>query len=536
MSYFDVVLEVTAILIALGADCLAGGYDSLVRNQPEKNPTMNIRTLLLTSLLGTAPAFAEPVVTPGSKALPIPGESFQLDGHDAFVILPPDVKQNVPWVWYAPTLRGLPAQSEVWMFDRFLAKGVAIAGIDVGESFGSPKGTQLYTALYDHLVNNRSFHRKPCLLARSRGGLMLYSWAVDHPQSVGGVAGIYPVCNIASYPGVVRAAGAYGLTAEQLGAELTKYNPIDRLKPLAEAGVPVFHLQGDSDKVVPLEANSGELAKRYREFGGPVDIEVIEGQGHNMWEGWFKSQKLTDFAIARALGQPFEADRAPAERPTPIAWWKLDDQGSVARDSAGSHHGKIVGAKLVSGKTGKALEFTRKEGDHVQIAYSEAFGLSTFTVSSWVYLTREPTFSGILGTRHGGEHTFDMKVNDAKVQGDIGDGTTWIETAVNFYADDTGTNGEGGDLAIRRWYHIVYVIDGDNQECRLYLDADLKKLIRFKGKPVLMTPANSMHIGHSSGSEFMDGIIDELKIWNRALTPEQVNAEMTAAANRKESE
>lgn len=490
---------------------------------------MNIRCLLSFLLLTVATASADPVVTPGSRTLPLPGEAFQLDGHDAFVILPPDAKENIPWIWYAPTLPGLPAQSEVWMFERFLANGIAIAGIDVGESYGSSQGTKLYTALYNYLVKKRHFREQPCLLARSRGGLMLYSWAVNHPQSVGGVAGIYPVCNIASYPGIAGAASAYGLTTEQLEAELTQHNPISRLKPLAEAGVPVFHIHGDSDRVVPLEGNSAELARRYRAFGGPVEIEVIEGQGHNMWDGWFQSQKLTDFAICRALGQPCEADQAAVDLPRPIAHWKLDDVENVARDSAGSHHGTIVGATLVPGKVGNALEFIRKDGDHVEISYSSDFELSTFTVSAWVFLTREPTFSGILGTRHGGDQTFDMKVNAAKVHGDIGDGRNWIETAVNFYSDDKGSNEDGGDLSLQRWYHIVFVIDSAEQECRLYLDADLKKRIAFKGKPVLMTPANTMHIGHASGTEFMDGLIDEVKIWNQALTSEQVKAEMATA-------
>ena len=110
----------------------------------------------------------------------------------------------------------------------------------------------------------------------------------------------------------------------------------------------------------------------------------------------------------------------------------------------------------------------------------------------------------------------------------IGNGKSWIETAVNFYAEDTGTNGQGGDLALERWYHIVYVIDNATRECRLYLDADLKKRIAFKGTPILMTPANTMHIGHSSGTEFMDGRIDEVKIWDKALTAAQVKAERSA--------
>jgi len=262
-----------------------------------------IRHSLICVLLLTACELsaAPPEITQGEKVLPLPGESFKLDGHDAFVILPAKVRAKTPWVWYAPTLPGLPSKAEVWMFKQFLENGIAIAGIDAGESYGSPRGTALYNKFYGHLVSDRGFSSKPCLLARSRGGLMLYSWAIDNPQSVSGVAGIYPVCSVASYPGVPRAASAFDLTPVELEAQLSKFNPVDRLRPLAEAKVPVMHIHGDSDKVVPLEANSEMLATRYRGFGGPVNIEVIAGQGHNMWEGWFTSQSLTNFIISRAL-------------------------------------------------------------------------------------------------------------------------------------------------------------------------------------------------------------------------------------------
>ena len=36
-----------------------------------------------------------------------------------------------PWVWYAPTLPALPEARESWMFERFLAAGIAVAGVDV---------------------------------------------------------------------------------------------------------------------------------------------------------------------------------------------------------------------------------------------------------------------------------------------------------------------------------------------------------------------------------------------------------------------
>ncbi len=231
-----------------------------------------------------------------------PAQEFTVNGCRVFVILPkPAVPgQKQPWVWYAPTLPGLPAPEETWMFERFLAAGIAVAGIDVGESFGSPAGRAHFTALYNELVQRRGFASKPVLLARSRGGLMLYNWAVEHPESVAGVAGIYPVCNLSSYPTLAKACGAYGLTEAELAANLAAHNPLDRIAPLARAGVPILHLHGDQDAIVPLEQNSAALAARYREAGGEMRLIVFPGQGHNYWPGWFQSQELLDFVIAQA--------------------------------------------------------------------------------------------------------------------------------------------------------------------------------------------------------------------------------------------
>ncbi|MBN1341400.1 MAG: prolyl oligopeptidase family serine peptidase [Phycisphaerae bacterium] len=234
------------------------------------------------------------------KKLPLPGHVFDVNGHTAFVILPAqqDQARPTPWVWYAPTLPGLPEDRERWMFEKFLAAGMAVAGIDVGESYGSPKGRAAYSALYKKLIETHGLAAKACLLARSRGGLMLYTWACENPEAVACIAGIYPVCDLRSYPGLANASGAYGLSEAELTAQLNAHNPIDRLAPLAKAGVPIFHIHGDVDTAVPLEKNSGELAQRYRQLGGKVELLVPKGQGHNYWTGFFQCQALVDFVIA----------------------------------------------------------------------------------------------------------------------------------------------------------------------------------------------------------------------------------------------
>jgi pimeloyl-ACP methyl ester carboxylesterase len=251
--------------------------------------------------LGTAPSSTSiPSITVSYKTLPMPGEVFKLNGSDAFVLMPKalgDSSTKIPWVWYAPTLQPFPAQEEIWMFERFLAAGIAVAGIDVGESYGSPSGREKFDAFYHYLVTSRNFASKPALLARSRGGLMHYSWAAANPELVSCIAGIYPVCNLASYPGINRACEAYGLNAEQLQADLAKFNPIDRLETIAAAKVPIFHIHGDQDEVVPLDANSLLVANRYRAFMGEIELEIVEGQGHNMWDGWFQSKRLVEFIL-----------------------------------------------------------------------------------------------------------------------------------------------------------------------------------------------------------------------------------------------
>lgn len=238
---------------------------------------------------------------PPEKKLPIPGEVFRVEGRVAFVI-PPDKKSDgaTPWVWYAPTLPGLPGTEERWMFERFTKAGIAIAGIDVGESYGSPDGRKLFTAFHRELTEKRGISKKPILLGRSRGGLMTLAWAAENADKVGGFAGIYPVCNIASYPGVPQASGAYRLKPEELKEKLAEHNPVDRLQDLAKAKVPLFAIHGDIDKVVPLEANSGEVQKRYESLGGKMQLIIPAGQGHNMWPGFFQCPELVEFVIKHA--------------------------------------------------------------------------------------------------------------------------------------------------------------------------------------------------------------------------------------------
>jgi len=238
------------------------------------------------------------------KNLILPGEAFTVSERPAFVLLPDEAKRSTPqpWIIYAPTLPSYPDQHEKWMHEQFLNAGIAVAGIDVGEGYGSPKSNQLFTALYNELVQKKGFAPKPCLFGRSRGGLWVTSWAIENPTKVSGIIGIYPVFDFRTYPGIDKTAPAYALTKTDLESKLSELNPISKVNVLAKAKIPVALIHGDIDKVVPLKENSQEFFNQYKLENQQdlVKLIILKGQGHNFFEGFFNSQELVDFAIARA--------------------------------------------------------------------------------------------------------------------------------------------------------------------------------------------------------------------------------------------
>jgi len=252
-------------------------------------------------LAGPISAWAQDDATLAKKQLILPGETFSVEGRPAFIFWPPADRrhQPQPWVMYAPTLPAYPDSHEQWMHQQFLDAGIAVAGIDMDEAYGSPAGTAGLTALHRYLTTERGFAAKPCLLGRSRGGLWVSSWAIAHPQKVAGIIAIYPVFDLRTYPGLDQAAPAYRLTAAELAEQLLQYNPIEQAAVLAEHRIPIAIIHGDIDTVVPLGENSQRMADVYRAAGAEdcLHLEVVPGQGHNYWEGFFRSPTLVKYGI-----------------------------------------------------------------------------------------------------------------------------------------------------------------------------------------------------------------------------------------------
>lgn len=233
------------------------------------------------------------------EPLPKTAETFDVAGHTAFVYAAPKPADGKPWVWYAPTLKGVSLAQRKLYFESFLHAGIGIAGYDLGEVRGAPGSTAKFTVFYDEMVN-RGWSPKPILLGQSRGGLMMLAWATRNPEKLRAFVGIYPVFNLASWPlknSKASTLADYGLTEAELVARLGEFNPIDHLDGLIKHRVPFFVVHGDSDVVVPYQDNTELLKERYEAAGGSISVKVIPGEGHKVTPSFFECQELVDFVL-----------------------------------------------------------------------------------------------------------------------------------------------------------------------------------------------------------------------------------------------
>lgn len=221
------------------------------------------------------------------------GELIELRVRDrmAYVVRPTGaVDPQKRWIWEFPFWLGINdgygnLQHRNYV-ERFLAAGYHAAGVDVGPSCASPSAAKICQEFHDQVVAKFGLHKRARIMGQSHGGLIAYGWALRHPDCVSHVAGICPATDFRSWPTLPNVINfpakglGYDLTLEELTRRAAEFNPIDNLAPLAKAGVKILHLHGDKDDIVPMEANSTELARRYRELGGQAEIVVIPGLGH----------------------------------------------------------------------------------------------------------------------------------------------------------------------------------------------------------------------------------------------------------------
>jgi len=230
---------------------------------------------------------------------------FKVNGLDAIVVVPKTVAKGKPWLWRAEFFDHRPETDLA-----LLAKGFHLTYIQVGNTFGCPDAMKQWDAFYTLLTEKHGFSKKPALIGLSRGGLYCYNWAAANPDKVAVIYGDAPVCDFKSWPGGKGTGkGSKNDWAKLIKdyhfkdeAEAMAYdkNPIDNLKPLAEKKIPIIHVVGDKDDVVPHTENTMIIKERYEKLGGEMKLIIKPGIGHHP-HGLDDPTPVVDF-ILKACG------------------------------------------------------------------------------------------------------------------------------------------------------------------------------------------------------------------------------------------
>ncbi|WP_299580451.1 GDSL-type esterase/lipase family protein [uncultured Sunxiuqinia sp.] len=217
------------------------------------------------------------VFFPEEQKVGMPGESADGGGLSARIVVPKVALPGNPWVWRA---RFPDWHTE--MDSILLSEGFYIAYINTNNQYGSPVAVAKWNHFYDYLVNQHQLSRKVALEGVSRGGLFIYNWAKQNPDKVSCIYAEAPVCDFKSWPGGFgkgqgsaadweRLKQEYGFASDEEALNYAN-NPLDNLEELALAKVPVMHMIGLKDEVVPPEENTFLLIDRYVKLGGPATI------------------------------------------------------------------------------------------------------------------------------------------------------------------------------------------------------------------------------------------------------------------------
>jgi lysophospholipase L1-like esterase len=239
---------------------------------------------------------------------------FELAGHQALVVAPRRELPGRPWIWHGEFFGHKPLPDMA-----MLGRGFHVVYLSVPDQLGGPAAVKAWNQFYRELTDRFGFGPRPALVGLSRGGLYCYNWAIANPTRVSCIYGDAPVCDFKSWPGGKGkgpgSAHDWQLVLERYGfkseseALAFRGNPIDNLAPLASAKVPLLHVFGDADEVVPWEENTGLLAERYQQLGGSITLIRKPGIKHHP-HGLEDSTPIIDFLWKHGRGGGSPADLA----------------------------------------------------------------------------------------------------------------------------------------------------------------------------------------------------------------------------------
>jgi hypothetical protein len=224
--------------------------------------------------------------------------------------------------------------------------------------------------------------------------------------------------------------------------------------------------------------------------------------------GWTLCSLVLILATTRA---------ATAADPSLVGWWNFEEgPGPTVADASGNNNAGTLngGVQWLARETGGALELDGSSG-YIQIPFSESLRVMNrgdgFTLTAWFRPDAIPSEN-----------------KEVFQQGDgNGTGRTWLYITsagqIQTYVGGTATS-SGINSTPETWFHGAVVVKeaGASDTIQIYVNGTPAGAATQYG---MESAEGAYFIGcHKNLTNFWDGLVDDVRLYNRPLTPEEIRA------------
>jgi len=196
-----------------------------------------------------------------------------------------------------------------------------------------------------------------------------------------------------------------------------------------------------------------------------------------------------------------------------VGWWNLDEgAGTLAADRSGNARSgvlvKMDAAGWVAGRFGGGLQLDGVD-DYVRIAgYKGITGSNPRTIAAWIKTTE---FGEVVtwGTADAASERWIIRINE--------EGCVRVEVGAGYVIGSTRVNNG-------KWRHIAVKCDGTTTDnVGIYVDGAADAISSYSSQFVNTGDTDEVRIGvHLGTSRFFKGVIDEVRIYDRVLSDEEI--------------
>jgi len=197
-----------------------------------------------------------------------------------------------------------------------------------------------------------------------------------------------------------------------------------------------------------------------------------------------------------------------------VGKWSFEESAPPFKDTSGyGNNGSWNGGVAQESASnctlgfGACAKFDNQPTTFVDIPYKASLLPPSITITAWANTNTLPSWAGIVTNKVNSTDGINLQIGSTEnIAALIGDGSTFVYVRTD-WVPKTGV-----------WYHIAITHDATTNENKLYVNGKLEKTLTNALVYHSSNPPTRIGIFYIAGNLPFDGLIDEVAIYNQALT------------------